>query len=165
MFLWIWRIKCAMLIDFQIPEEEMTKLMSIAVLHLLVNKIIMIGKFPSLCIPPMFYHSRPYIIECSLNPYPLSFFIDSFIKTLTMVRLLHGGGKESLLRAHVCAYFMNIEFINLNLNSSRPNLTFHVQYSLLVLRSRDYVWRFGTLLLLRWNIKLQKYRWMIHMYF
>lgn len=28
-----------------------------------------------------------------------------------MVRLLHGGGgKESLLR--VCAYFMNIEFIN-----------------------------------------------------
>lgn len=42
--------KCAMLIDFQIPEEERTKLMSITVLHLLVNKIVMIGKFPSIYI-------------------------------------------------------------------------------------------------------------------
>lgn len=106
----------------------------------------------------MFYHSRPYIIECSLNPYPLSF-IDSLIKTLQWFVCCTEEEKNHSY-VHMCAYFMNIEFINSNLNSSRPNLTFHVQYSLLVLRSRDYVWRFGTLLLLRWNIKLQKYRWM-----
>lgn len=74
-----------------------------------------------------------------------------------MVRLLHGGGgKESLLR--VCAYFMNIEFIN---SKPEPRLGTKLDISRSIFAPRASFYRGYTfhvlehLLLLRWNIKLE----------
>lgn len=71
-----------------------------------------------------------------------------------MVRLLHGGGgKESLLR--VCAYFMNIEFIN---SKPEPRLGTKLDISRSIFAPRASFYTFHVLehlLLLRWNIKLE----------